>query len=380
MESSSIINGGEFELLIYRDKYICEKYPHIVFLCGNKFVGEKKHDKRSILKKYIEKNISDFYSIILEENFMFKKTNQTYLSYDDIFLKNLFQVEHLASIFADKIIIVHETLSTAAELGMFARNANMMKKICLLVPDSMSIEESKVTSFIKLAYLNSKTPNIQIGEKITFYPDIDVIRFSEFKSDYRTEFHNNEIGPNLGKKVLSFISQKSGDSKITFSKNKYSESYKNIDKVAYSINKKSHRINVYINSHILRIQLFSLFFVDEFKKEIRTDKYIKDHINFIKNFYNNIMLNTICHIEGLRASEFCINIKLSEPLCDLNQAIGYFIYMLQGASLINLESNAKVSDNSIRKIRISNKFKEYTHYLGEYIEDFEITNFGRLGI
>ena len=311
---------------------------------------------------------------------MFKKTNQTYLSYDDIFLKNLFQVEHLASIFADKIIIVHETLSTAAELGMFARNANMMKKICLLVPDSMSIEESKVTSFIKLAYLNSKTPNIQIGEKITFYPDIDVIRFSEFKSDYRTEFHNNEIGPNLGKKVLSFISQKSGDSKITFSKNKYSESYKNIDKVAYSINKKSHRINVYINSHILRIQLFSLFFVDEFKKEIRTDKYIKDHINFIKNFYNNIMLNTICHIEGLRASEFCINIKLSEPLCDLNQAIGYFIYMLQGASLISLESNAKVSDNSIRKIRISNKFKEYTHYLGEYIEDFEITNFGRLGI
>ena len=156
-------------LLIYKDKYICNKCPHVVFLCGNKFVGQEKNDKRSILKKYIEENAADFYSIILEENFMFKNATKSYLSYDNIFLKNLFQVEQLASIFADKIIIVHETLSTAAELGMFAHDADMMKKICLLVPDSMSIEENKTTAFIKLAYLNTNTPKMQIGKKIIYY-------------------------------------------------------------------------------------------------------------------------------------------------------------------------------------------------------------------
>ena len=80
-------------LLIYKDKYICNKYPQVVFLCGNKFVGQEKNDKRSILKEYIKENAADFYSIILEENFMFKNTTKSYLSYDDIFLKNLFQVE-----------------------------------------------------------------------------------------------------------------------------------------------------------------------------------------------------------------------------------------------------------------------------------------------
>ncbi len=137
-----------------------------MFLCGNKFVGQEKNDKRSILKEYIEENATDCYSIILEENFMFKNITKSYLSYDDIFLKNLFQVEQLASIFADKIIIVHETLSTAAELGMFAHNADMMKKICLLVPDSMSIEENK-TTFIKLAYLNTNTPQMRLGKTST---------------------------------------------------------------------------------------------------------------------------------------------------------------------------------------------------------------------
>lgn len=367
-------------LLIYKDKYICNKYPQVVFLCGNKFVGQEKNDKRSILKEYIKENAADFYSIILEENFMFKNTTKSYLSYDDIFLKNLFQVEQLASIFADKIIIVHETLSTAAELGMFAHDADMMKKICLLVPDSMSIEENKTTAFIKLAYLNANTPLMQIGKKIIYYPDIDVNRTSKYKSDYRTGFHNNVIGKNLGDKILRFISSGNSNSQITFKRNDYNEPYTYTNCITYKINKKTHNITAYVNPYILKTQLLSLFFVDEFKKEIRNEKRIFEHVNYIDKFYNNVLLNTICHLEGLKVNEFDINIKLSGTSCTLNQAIGYFIYMLQGVNLLYLESESESADASIRKIRISNKFKNYTTSLGEYIEDFKITSFGRLGI
>jgi len=367
-------------LLIYKDKYICNKYPRIVFLCGNKFVGQEKNDKRSILKEYIEKNAVNFYSIILEENFMFKNTTKSYLSYDDIFLKNLFEVEQLASIFADKIIIVHETLSTAAELGMFAHDANMMKKICLLVPNSMSIEENKTTAFINYAYLNPNTPKMQIGKKIIYYPDIDINRTSMYKSDYRTSFHNNEIGKNLGNKILRFISSGSSDTKITFKKNDYNEPYTYANCITYKVNAKTHNITAYVNPHILKTQLLSLFFVDEFKKNIRNEKRIFEHVNYIDKFYNNIILNTICHLEGLKVNQFDINIKLSETSCTLNQAIGYFIYMLQGVKLLYLESESETADASIRKIRISNKFKNYIPSLGGYIEDYKITSFGRLGI
>lgn len=374
---SMVVN---ISLLIYKDKYICNKYPQVVFLCGNKFVEQEKNDKRSILKEYIEENAADFYSIILEENFMFKNTTKSYLSYDDIFLKNLFQVEQLASIFADKIIIVHETLSTAAELGMFAHNEAMMKKICLLVPDSMSIEENKTTAFIKLAYLNTNTPKMQIGKKIIYYPDIDVNRTSKYKSDYRTEFHNNEIGKNLGCKILRFISSGTSNPQITFKRNDYNEPYTYTNCITYKINTKAHNITAYVNPYILKTQLLSLFFVDEFKKEIRNEKRIFEHVNYIDEFYHNIILNTVCHIEGLKVNEFNINIKLSGTSCTLNQAIGYFIYMLQGIKLLYLESESESADASIRKIRISNKFKKYTLSLGEYIEDFKITSFGRLGI
>ena len=366
-------------LLIFKDEYMCNKCPKVVFLCGNKFAGQGENDKRSILKKYIEENAVNYYPIILEENFMFKNTTTSYLSYDNIFLKNLFEVEQLASIFADKIIIVHETLSTAAELGMFAQDADMMKKICLLVPDSMSIEENKTTAFIKLAYFNANTPEMRIGKKIIYYPDIDINRTSMYKSDYRTGFHNNEIGQNLGSKILRFIFSGFSNSKIIFKKNDYNGSYTDEEVVTYRVNAKACKITVYVNPSILKTQLLSLFFVGEFKKTIRKTKRIYEHVNYIEKFYSNIILNTVCHIEGLKVEEFDININLSRTSCTLNQAIGYFIYMLQGVKLLHLESESDTLDTSIRKIRISNQFKNYAS-LREYIEDFRTTEFGRLGI
>jgi hypothetical protein len=142
---------------------------NIVFLCGNKYTKTDPREKRILLKAFLKENIAHCRAIILEENFIFGRTNMQYLAYDDAFLDGLAQVEQLASLFASKIIIIHETISTAAELGMFAINPALSKKICVLVPDDISIEERKTSGFIKLAFMNSNSKNTKIGKQIVYY-------------------------------------------------------------------------------------------------------------------------------------------------------------------------------------------------------------------
>lgn len=108
------------------------------------------------MKEHIDGSTSNLHAIILEENFQFASTSKQYLSYDDIYLSGLAQIEQLASLYASKIIIIHETISTAAELGMFAIDPILAQKICLLVPDKVSIEEEKISGFIRLAFFRKR--------------------------------------------------------------------------------------------------------------------------------------------------------------------------------------------------------------------------------
>lgn len=134
-----------------------------------------------------------------------QKNKKGYLAYDNIFVKNLSEVESLAALYADKIIIIHETLSTAAEIGMFAGNKSLTSKICILFPDDISIEENKISVFIKLAFFNNNHTKNDKPNRIKYYPDIEIHRSSVNKSEYHTFFHENKIGDVLGQKVLKYV-------------------------------------------------------------------------------------------------------------------------------------------------------------------------------
>ena len=175
-------------MLVFRNNCSISNPFTIVFLCGSKYSPNNAKDKRIVLKKYIENNFSNARAIILEEHFVFRNGNKKYLAYDDIYLKGLAQVEELASLFASRVLIIHESISTAAEIGMFASNIETSGKVCLLVPDPFSIEEDKTGSFIKLSFLRKDAPQTKV-KLIRYYPDIEVHRFSENKSDYYTSFH-----------------------------------------------------------------------------------------------------------------------------------------------------------------------------------------------
>jgi len=366
-------------LLVYKEVFEYDDLLAIVFLCGSKYEKGNLHDKRNVLKNYLEVNISGCHAIILEENFWFRSTNMQYLSYDDIFLKSLAHIEQLASLFANKIIIIHESISTAAELGMFAIDPSLSEKICLLTPDDISIDEKKVSMFIKLAFMNRKSPETRIGKQIIFFPDVYVNRISTEKSDYHTFFHNNEIGQNLGNEILSFVKPTKMKYFIKFNKSSFGKSTATSNQIDYHINIKNEELVVYIHPDALKIQLLSMFFVDEYKKEFRLYKAIKIHVTYICEIYEKLLLSTITSLEGIELHSFKLKVDLKNTFCTLRQSAGYFLYMLQAAKLIGLEQEAD-SEYSKRRIRLTMTLENYRDQVKPYIYEKKETAFGRLSI
>ena len=123
---------------IFREKQIVDEYRYI-FLCGTKYGRNSMKDKRNVIRNFIKTSNSCYKPIILEDNFIFKKNMSRFLVYDDIYMKDLYQVEMLTNYLSDKNIIIHESISTGAETGLFLSEEQMAKKTCLLVPDQIAV-------------------------------------------------------------------------------------------------------------------------------------------------------------------------------------------------------------------------------------------------
>ena len=62
-------------------------------------------------------------------------------------------MENGDELFIDNNIIIHESISTGVETGLFLSEEHALNKTCLLLPDETSIEENKLGQFIRLAFL-----------------------------------------------------------------------------------------------------------------------------------------------------------------------------------------------------------------------------------
>lgn len=363
-------------MLIFREKFKYQDPLNVIFLCGSNYGHGEVTDKRNVLKAYIEKKMPACQPIILEENFGFRKTNRQYLSYDDIFLNNLAHIEQLAALFAWKIIIVHESISTAAEIGAFAINPLIAKKICLLVPDSIAIEEKKLSSFIKLAFFAYGSRDSNIQKKITYYPDIEIIRESPNKSTYYTFFHNNEIGEYLGSNIDSFLNKSNTKSSLLIKKANYNRLGNNEKEVSYIVNHDMKEIEVSVPPQIFKNQLVSLFFDEELRRSVRKVKLIREHISEIVTYYEEIMYSTIKVLSGEQVEGYKIKCKLQQTTCSIRQATGYLIYMFQAAKFIALEQ--ETNDASSRKMMLSKPLEDCRKHLSGMIYNVGKTAFGRL--
>lgn len=363
-------------MMLFKEKMSFADPLNVIFLCGSKYIPESGKDKRVILKRFLLDSNIICQTVLLEENFVFAQNKRGYLAYDNIFVKNLSEVENLAALYADKIIIIHETLSTAAEIGMLAGNKSLTSKICILVPDDISIEENKISAFIQLAFFNYKDTQNDKPKKIKYYPDIEIHRSSVNKSQYHTFFHENKIGDILGQKVLKFVKKEKAYRKIEIKRRKFDKVWSDTDVISYAVFEADKKVSVSIYADALKIQLLSMFTVESFRSEFRKEKPIKDHVTYIEDNYRKILLDSICNIAGINSNKYSLNVELvGINGCNLRQAIGYFIYMLQATELIGLEQLSEEDCNK-RKIRIKEQMESCISDFKDYIYTNPETVFG----
>lgn len=105
-----------------------------VFLCGKQL--NEGQTNREIIKEYFEKHHNNEYDIVFAEEFV-KSANDG---------RNLLDIENIIGTYADSILIILESPSTFAELGAFANNPDLVKKILVINEKQFETSQSFINN------------------------------------------------------------------------------------------------------------------------------------------------------------------------------------------------------------------------------------------
>lgn len=346
---------------ILKEQKIKSEYKY-VFLCGTYYDKKNKNDKRKILRNYLEENDDEIKAIILEDNFVFKKDSRKYLVYDDIHMKDLYQVEMLMNYLSDSILIIHESISTGAETGLFLSEPTSLQKTCLIIPDSMAVEEEKLGQFLNLAF-NKNQEQLNI---IDFYPRVEKNIISENVRRWHTYFYNDKIGENLGCKIMQFINDINCMDEIKFTKNmdKVKEGF-----IHYKV--KDKKLEIIAQPRVLMICIASLFNISEIEKDIfgGNKRTLKEYVQDIKKYLEMIFINTIEEKSGAEISTCSIKAKISIRGVYIGEIIGMCLYLFQAAGFILIEKDKEYSLNknvTIQRRILSDAANEDSFFYKKY--------------
>lgn len=331
----------------------------ILFLCGSHFIKEKVKveingntqeilDKRLVFKNHIDaivgnKNIK---SIILEENFMFSNSDN-YLNYNDINLKSLKSIELLTCMYSEKVFVIHESFSTAAEIGMFSSSPIINGKLVILSPDIFTVDEEYISGFMKLSYQNERydAHNIEI---IRYFPGVYKYFITQDQFKLHTFFINNTIPKNISSRINGILNIYKSESYL-FGSNK------KIHKNNYHVDDKKIKVN--LDSKDLIGYLLALFnntkIKEAFKEPINITE-LKDKSPSIRKrrlftvkkdlLLNNLrlaLINTL-KTEMLNVSDDAkmeINVTSVAKDISINESISYFLYILFALGYITFKED-----------------------------------------
>lgn len=326
---------------LFSENAIIENEFIFVFLCGSAYHNNDK-DKRNILSEHLKtmglNKDEKIRPIILEKNFIFARPSRGVkkrrLSYDDINLGNLYQIESLVNFIADKTIIIHESISTGAEVGLFISNKCSWAKTCLIIPDEIAVEEDKQGSFLKLAFRNMD-PQIKV---LRFYPQIEKFYMSNDLSVFHTFFNNDEVGNNLSKEIEDFVKKDIPKDAFRFSKNK--ETAEAAGCIYYS--EANDSLKVEIPPRTILTGVCSMFSIKE-----NQHKWFKEYsesidslITGIVHSLKEIIKNTIEEKTGLIYSDCIITPRIPVTDINLHNTVGMCLYLLKAAGLIDINQSS----------------------------------------
>ena len=344
---------------IFNEIELTNEYQYI-FLCGSHYVISSAEDKRNVLRDYLKRANVNYRPIILEDNFMFKNDSSRFLRYDDVYMKDLYQVEMITNYLADKNLIIHESISTGAETGLFLSEESSLGKTCLLIPDETAIEENKLGQFIRLAFFRGKNS----AEMIKYYPRVEKKVCSEDVKYWHTYFWKDRIGENLGGQILGFIEKESSVFKIKFTKNK-----EKLKEGFIHYKKKNNTLEITLLPRILLNCIGALFNIKEFSKKIfnAEEKELKDYIEQIRKCLYQVFIQTVEEMTGETFKYCSIRAQMNVKCVYISGMIGMCLYLFQAAEFINI---VKADDYTVsNKVKITRKMVTYQDGTEHYFYD-----------
>lgn len=349
--------GRNMSKYLFSEKAKFDDEFRFVFLCGSSYKESNKSDKRNILSDFIESlNNGDkiLRPIILEKNFMFGAKSKRYLKYDDINLGNLYQVESLVNYIADKTIIIHETISTGAETGLFLGNKSSWSKTCLLIPDVVAVDEDKQGMFLKLALMNME-PSVKV---IRYYPKVERFHVSNNLSVFHNYFVSDKIGTNLSERLRCFLLVP--NSKEVFSLTNSKRLAHQRGSIYYAVDGKGGLIVEMLPRTILTA-ICCLFGIDEYRKSWGQPEWdgIGKIITDIRIKLNDVLLNTVIEKTGETYSNCTIKLQINDKGLSLHNVIGMCLYLMRAAGLIEIKKNGDKVSITRRVIKVVNNHNEY---------------------
>ena len=331
-----------FEYVYNLDKRILKLPANIrmIFLCGVVFKSNaSQKDKRKILKDYLITDGLNF-PIILEENFSIKK-------YTDIDLGNLHDVEILVACFADAVIIIHESIATGAELGMFATNRNIAPKLLVVYPDSDSVEEDKINTFISEAFYGSDPIMSREESLIAYRPVMKDFYQSNDRYVYHTYFPNDLKTKSEARDGIDGFIKKTAakiPTQLTFNEVMFNKVQRKPDSVDYFVS--NDELVVALSPSALRSLLFSLLTVRSVRELIESSPSISEVISAVQSEFDKSLLATISPnlklkprtvrvvVKGLENSTFRSSSKKG-----YRKAVGLFVFLLKAMDFLSVEKS-----------------------------------------
>lgn len=293
----------------------------VLFLCGSRF-NDSESDKRVILKRYLEED-SKNRVILLEKYFGFAlkgSNDKGLLSYYDANLFNLHNIESFAALVATNVIIIHETLSTAGEIGVFGSNKELRDRIITLVPEKFSVEEEKLSNFLKLAFWNSQEKLIN-NKVIRFYPAAKRTMVSETHSFYETSFVENTLPVTLGEKIREQM---------------INDPHSSVCVVGEKINR-YHKgcLTVRLSYASIKNYLLALLSVSDVRNKIRACTKIYEIHNVLTREFISAIKNAYRNSTGIVPKTVKIHIE-NQPNLKFDDALSFMIYFWHACKIITI--------------------------------------------
>lgn len=301
----------------------------ILFLCGPYYESKNKTDRRAILKSKISELYDKKFLPLIIDDFLTKNNIR-----DESISIQL--MEEICAAISLQTYIFLDTLSTSAELGIFA-NSSFMNELKIFIPKVNDIyNKNNVGFFVKEVALKSQNGKTRVYE---YRPRV---RRNALATDYIVEFYsfvNDTIPNNIMEMLVEDPLLHERETHVIKIDKKNERPQTPFD-VCYSI--EDNNITIYTSIKLLFYTTLSIVFCeynDFFKKKI--DDYSKINIDEIKrvvdkSYLNLIKRNTYVNLDRIENIRLCTVLKKEYDEKVINHIIK-FLHVFNNYSDYNKE-------------------------------------------